>query len=327
MRQSRPQVDIIIVTLWWYGCEISLRPFTFCNLTEINAGTVKSQEDFDERVKVAAFFGTLQAGFSDFHYLRSKWKQNTEKDALVGVGITGIGNNTLADINLKKSAKIAKDENALISNMIDINPAARVTTIKPSGTSSCVLGTSSGIHAWHAEYYIRNMQCKVGDDLYNYFNKNYPKLIKIMDYMPDSAVIGIPQKAPENAILREKQSALMFLDLVRKFNLDWVKEGHNSGPNTNNVSATVNVKDDEWKEVGEWMWNNKDSYNGLSVLPFDGGTYKDAPFMDIEKEKYEELSQYIKDNPIDLTLIKEEVDNTDLKGEIACAGGACDLSF
>ena len=306
-------------------CEISLRPFTFCNLTEINAGTVESQKDFDERVEIASFYGTLQAGFTDFHYLRNKWKVNTEKDSLVGVGITGIGNNTLVDINLNSAAKIAKNTNTIVSDMIGINSAARVTTVKPSGTSSCVLGTSSGIHAWHSKYYVRNMQCKIGDDLYNHFKDNYPRLVTDMELMPDSAVIGIPQKAPEKAILRENQSALMFLDLVRKFNIDWVQAGHNRGPNTNNVSATVSIKQNEWTEVGEWMWNNKNSYNGLSVLPFDGGTYKNAPFMDIDKEEYDSLSQYIKDNPIDLTKIYEGTDNTDHKGQIACSGGSCEI--
>lgn len=305
--------------------EISLRPFTFCNLTEINAGTVTSQEDFDERTKVGAFFGTLQAGFTDFHYLRRKWKQNSEKDSLIGVGITGIANNAIKDIDLSKSAGIAKRVNEEIAKIIGINKAARVTTVKPSGTTSCVLGTSSGIHAWHSKYYIRNMQCKVGDDLYNYFTENYPKLIEVMEYDKSSAVIGIPQKAPKDAILRENQSALMFLDLIRKYNIEWVKEGHRTGPNTNNVSATVSVKDNEWKEVGEWMWNNKNYYNGLAVLPYDGGTYKNAPFIEIGEKEYEEYSDYIKNNPIDLTLIREDMDNTDLKGEIACAGGACQI--
>lgn len=307
--------------------EISLRPFTFCNLTEINAGTVESQEDYNERARIGAFFGTLQAGFTDFHYLRSKWKVNTEKDALVGVGNTGIANNRLANINLTESANIVKEENEIVAAMLNINTAARTTTIKPSGTSSCVVGTSSGIHAWHNKFYIRNMQCKVGDDLYTYFTENYPKLIKVMEYDINSAVIGIPQKAPTEAILRENQTALEFLELVKKFNIEWVKPGHNRGPNTNNVSATVSVRDNEWNKVGEWMWNNKIFYNGLSVLPYDGGTYKDAPFMDIDEETYEEISTYIKENPIDLTLIKEEVDNTDLQGEVACAGGACDLTF
>ena len=340
-------------------CEISLRPFTFCNLTEINAGTIGKdfddvkapQRDFNERAKVAAFFGTLQAGFTDFHYLRSIWKKNTEKDALIGVGITGIANGTLSDLNLKEAANIVKAENERVAKLIGINKAARTTTVKPSGTTSCVVGTSSGIHAWHSKFYIRNMQCKVGDDLYKFFSENYPELIKVMDYDPNSAVIGIPQEAPENAILREDENAIQMLERVKQFNIDWVQEGHRTGPNTNNVSATVSVDKDviyyqskdslhevkeddvkgyhlnEWDAVGGWMWSNKSTYNGLSVLPADNGSYRDAPFEVVSKEVFDKKWDYINKNPIDLTLIVEEDDFTDQKGEVACSGGACDLTY
>ena len=196
-------------------CEISLRPFTFCNLSEINAGTVESQEDFEDRAKVSAFFGTLQAGFTDFHYLRPIWKKNTEKDALIGVGITGIANGKLENLDLESASSSARDENERVAKIIGIRKAARTTTVKPSGTTSCVVGTSSGIHSWHAKYYTRNMQCSVGDDLYQYFSENHPQIIKEMEYQPGSAVIGIPQKAPDTAILRENESALSFLERVK----------------------------------------------------------------------------------------------------------------
>jgi ribonucleoside-triphosphate reductase (thioredoxin) len=327
-------------------CEIALRPYTFCNLTEINAGVdyqawadkyihpddrnpkeykeVK-QHLLEQQVKVAAFFGTLQAGFTDFHYLRNVWKKNTEKDALIGVGMTGIANGSITEEMLSNVAEVAKQENERVATLIGINKAARVTTVKPSGTTSCVVGTSSGIHAWHSKYYIRNMQCRVGDDLYNFFTEHHPKLIKVMDYDPDSAVIGIPQMAPEGAIMREDETALELLERVKGFNLEWVKKGHRRGPNTNNVSATISVKDTEWKDVGNWMWKYRDTYNGLSVLPYDGGSYKDAPFIEIDKAQYEELTKYIEENPINLTKIREDVDNTDLTGEVACAGGACEV--
>lgn len=308
-------------------CEISLRPFTFCNLTEINGSDLVDQEDFNERARIAAFFGTLQASFTDFHYLRPIWKKNTDKDALVGVGITGIANGIVLDMNLEKAAEEAKKTNEKIAKLIGINKAARNTTVKPSGTTSCVLGTSSGIHAWHDKYYIRNMQCKVGDDLYTFFTENYPELIKVMDYDPHSAVIGIPQRAPEGAIMRENENAIDFLERVKKFNLQWVKTGHRSGPNTNNVSATVNIREDEWKDVGEWMWKNRNTYNGLSVLPYDGGTYKDAPFETCTTEVYESKCKYIEDHPIDLTLIIEEEDNTEQAQELACAGNNCELTY
>jgi len=306
-------------------CEISLRPHTFCNLTEINAGTVTSQDSLEERAVIGAFFGTLQAGFTDFHYLRNIWKTNTEKDALIGVGITGIGNGTLTKLDLESPVDLILAENERISEIIGINSAARVSTIKPSGTTSCVVGTSSGIHAWHSKFYIRNIQCKVGDDLYTFFTTHHPSLIKIMDYDPESAVIGIPQKAPDTAILREKESAMKLLERVDRYNMKWVKPGHSRGPNTNNVSATISCKEDEWESVGEWIWDNKHRFNGLSVLPYDGGTYKDAPFTECTEEVYNEKMRIILDKPIDLTLIVEEMDNTDLAGEIACGPAGCEV--
>ena len=211
--------------------------------------------------------------------------------------------------------------------IIGINKAARTTTIKPSGSTSCVLGTSSGIHAWHSKYYIRNMQCAIGDDLHTFFTKYHPELVKTMEWDSNSAIIHTPQMAPDMAILRENETAIGMIERVNSFNLNWVKEGYNSGQNHNNVSATVSIKKDEWKSVGEWMWNNKNNYNGLSVLPYDGGQYKDAPFQECTKEEYERLVEIIKSNPIDLTKIIEEEDKTNLNDQVACAGGACEVNF
>jgi ribonucleoside-diphosphate reductase alpha chain len=315
------------------GCEIALRPFSFCNLTELNGGNVVDQEDFNTRSRVAAFFGTLQAGFQDFHYLRDIWRRNTEKDALIGVGITGICNGKLREISLTEGANIAKLENKRVAALIGINPSARCTTIKPSGSTSCVLGTSSGIHAWHSAYYIRNIQCAVGDDLHEFFTENHPELIKTMDYDPNSAVIGIPQKAPDTATLREHENAIQMLERVKRYNLEWVRAGHVRGANTNNVSATVYIDENreyepfgenEWEMVGEWMWKNRHSFNGLSVLPYDGGTYADAPFQEITKEEYEKRIKFVSDG-VDLTKIREEEDNTKLAEELACAGDNCEI--
>jgi ribonucleoside-diphosphate reductase alpha chain len=303
--------------------EISLRPYQFCNLCELNAGMIYSQEELNQASKAAAFFGTLQAGITDFHYLRPIWKKTTEKDALIGIGITGIANGSILPLNLKEAAEVVKLENERVANIIGINVAARTTTIKPSGTTSCVVGTSSGIHAWHSKYYIRNMQCAVGDDLYNYFSKNHPELIKIMDYDKKSAVIGIPQMAPDTAILREHETALQMLERVKRFNIEWVQQGHRKGDNFNNVSATIYLKPEEWKEVGEWMWNNREFYSGLSVLPYDGGSYADAPFTECTEEFYNSKLQYLE--AIDLSKIEELDDNTDLQGEIACGADGCEV--
>lgn len=169
------------------------------------------------------------------------------------------------------------------------------------------------------------MQCRVGDDLYNFFTVHHNELIEVMEYDPMSAVIGIPQKAPEGAILREHETAIDFLERVKKLNLDWVHKGHRRGPNTNNVSATVSVQEGEWDAVGNWMWENRHNYNGLSVLPYDGGTYRNAPFEEVPKEVFDRKLAYIENNPIDLTLIVEEADNTAQKDTVACAGGACEI--
>ena len=302
-------------------CEIALRPFQFCNLCEVNVSDIESQEDLNLRVKAAAFIGTLQAGYTDFHYLRPIWKRTTEKDALIGVGMTGIGSAAAAKFDLKQAADIAKIENERIANLININKSARCTTIKPSGTSSLVLGTSSGIHAWHNDYYIRRIRVGKNESIYSYLLANHPELIEDEYFRPhDTAVISVPQKAPEGSIFRT-ESALDLLERVKHFNRDWIKAGHRSGQNTHNISATVSIKSDEWEQVGEWMWNNKKFYNGLSVLPYDGGTYVQAPFEDCTKETYETMMAHL--HNIDLTQIREVSDNTDLTGEIACGADGC----
>jgi ribonucleoside-diphosphate reductase alpha chain len=304
-------------------CEIALRPNQFCNLCEVNASDIESQEDFEERVKGAAFIGTLQAGYTDFHYLRDVWKRTTEKDALIGVGMTGIGSGVVLGYDMKAASQAVKEENERVAGLIGINKSARSTTVKPSGTSSLVLGTSSGIHAWHNDYYIRRIRVGKNESIYNYLAINHPELIEDEFFRPhDTAVIGIPQKAPEGAIIRH-ESVFQMLERVKKVAQEWIKPGHRTGQNTHNVSATVSIKEDEWELVGEWMWDNRKFYNGLSVLPYNGGTYTQAPFEDCTKEDFDRLLNTLKD--VDLTKVIELQDNTDLRGEAACAGGACEI--
>lgn len=306
-------------------CEIGLRPYQFCNLCELNVSDLTSQEDLNERAKAASFIGTLQAGYTDFHYLRDCWRETTEKDALIGVGQTGIGSGKILEYDLEEAAKLVVDENIRVAKLLGINPAARCTTVKPSGTSSCVLGTSSGIHAWHNDYYIRRQRIGKNEALYGYFATNHPELVEDEYFNPQAqAVIEIPQKAPENSILRT-ESPVDLLERVRKFNTEWVGAGHIEGQNSHNVSCTISVKDDEWELVGEWMWKNRNTFNGISVLPYDGGTYMQAPFEDITKEKYEMMEGSL--TSIDLTNVVESEDETDLSGEAACAGGACEVSL
>lgn len=306
--------------------EISLRPFQFCNLCEINVSNINSQEDFIERCKAASFIGSLQAAYTDFHYLRDIWKRTTEKEALIGIGMTGIGSGRILqeDIDLKTATKVIKEENERVSKILGINKSARYTTVKPSGTSSLVLGTSSGIHAWHNDFYVRRIRIGKNEALYTYLSINHPELLEDCFFRPhDTAIISIPQKAPKNSILRT-ESPLQLLERVKHIYSNWIKPGHRSGANTHNVSATISVKEDEWEAVGEWMWDNQKFYNGLSVLPFDNGSYVQAPFTDITEEEYNELVKNL--HEIDLTKVVEMSDNTDLKGEVACGAGGCEIS-
>ena len=305
-------------------CEIALRPFQFCNLCEVNASDIESQEDFENRVKAAAFIGTLQAGYTEFHYLRPVWQRTTEKDALIGVSMTGIGSGTVLGYDMTKAANIVKQENDRVAIELGINSSARTTTVKPAGTTSLALGTSSGIHAWHNDYYIRRVRVGKNEAIYTYLATNHPELIEDEYFRPhDTAVISIPQKAPKGAIMRT-ESPFSLLDRIKKVHLEWVKPGHRTGNNTHNVSATVSLKEDEWDLAGEWMWTNRDHYNGLSVLPYDGGTYVQAPFEDCDEAKYKEMLETLQD--IDLSKIVELSDDTDLSGELACAGGACEIT-
>jgi len=304
-------------------CEIALRPFQFCNLCEINASDIESQEDLNERTKIATFIGTLQASYTNFHYLRDIWKRTTEKDALLGVGMTGIASGVVLGLDLKQAAKISKDENTRVAELLGINKASRITTVKPSGTSSLVLGTSSGIHAWHNDHYIRRIRVGKNEAIYTYLSIYHPELVEDDFFKPTiQAVISVPQKAPVGSIVRT-ESVTDLLERVKRFNIEWVRAGHRKGANTNNVSATISIKADEWETVGEWMWKNKEYYNGLSVLPYDGHTYIQAPFEDITEDQFNKMVQYL--HNVDLSKIIEISDETNLMGEAACAGGACEI--
>ena len=344
-------------------CEIALRPNQFCNLCEINASNITSQEDLEERVKAASLIGTLQAGYTDFHYLRDVWKRTTEKDALIGVGMTGIGSGEVLKYDLEAAAKVVLKENARVAKLIGINKSARSTTVKPSGTSSLVLGTASGIHAWHNDYYIRRIRVGKNEAIYSYLSIYHPELIEDEYFKPkEQAVISVPVKAPEGSIFRF-ESPMDLLERVRLFNTKWVKSGHRDGQNTHNVSVTVSIKkeaekvsklDDngiqlldsnsqpvmedrrdaegnviykvnEWPAVGEWMWANRGTFNGISVLPYDGGSYLQAPFTDCSRDTYDKMMLSISN--IDLTKVIEAQDNTNLSGEISCGGGACEIDI
>jgi ribonucleoside-diphosphate reductase alpha chain len=343
-------------------CEIGLRPYQFCNLCEVNVSDIESQEDLEARAKAAAFIGTLQAGYTDFHYLRDVWKRTTEKDALIGVGMTGIGSGEVLKYDLELAAKAVLKENARVAKLIGINKAARTTTVKPSGTSSLVLGTASGIHAWHNDYYVRRIRVGKNESIYTYLSIYHPELVEDEYFKPkEQAVISLPVKAPEGSIYRF-ESPMNLLERVSTFNKNWVGTGHRDGQNTHNVSVTVSIKKEteklskldengkvlvdsnnnaikedrrdekgnlvykinEWPMVGKWMWENRESFNGISVLPYDGGSYIQAPFTDCTKKTYDDMMEALRD--IDLTKVIEVNDNTNLSGEVACGANGCEIT-
>ena len=305
-------------------CEIALRPYQFCNLCEVNVSDVKDQADLEGRVKAAAFIGSLQAGYTDFHYLRDIWKKTTERDALIGVSFTGIASGNVLGLDMKLAAGVVKKENARVAKILGIKSAARCTTVKPAGTTSLTLGTSSGIHAWHNDYYIRRIRVGKNEAIYSYLAIHHPELIEDEFFRPhDTAVISVPQCAPSGAILRT-ESPLQTLERVKLVASNWVKPGHRRGDNTHNVSCTISIREHEWDTVGKWMWDNRDRYNGISVLPYAGGTYKQAPFEDCSEDEYRRL--YSSLQGVDLTKVIELEDNTDLSGEVACGGGQCEVT-
>lgn len=304
--------------------EISLNSNQYCNLVEVNVSDVDTQEELNARVKAATLIGTLQAGYTDFHYLRNVWKETTEREALLGVSMTGIASAGVLKLNLKEAAAVTVEENKRVANLIGINSSARITTVKPAGTTSLVLGSSSGIHAWHNDYYIRRMRVGKNEPLYSYMVDKFPTLIEDCVYKPHlEAVMSFPQRAPEGAILRT-ESYKDILARVQRFNLEWVRGGHNSGNNNHNVSCTISLKDDEWEECGKWMWENRYDYTGISVLPYNGGTYQQAPFEDCTKEVFDEMFTHMAS--IDLTQVVEHDDLTEAKDNLACSGGSCEVN-
>lgn len=305
-------------------CEIALRPYQMCNLTEINAGAISSQREYNEAASAAAFIGTLQAGYTDFHYLNPKWKIACEKDALLGVSMTGIASGTVENLDMEWAAACVVETNQLVAKKIGINAAARTNCVKPAGTTSLVLGTSSGIHAWHAPYYIRRMRAGKDEALAQYMMKAAPNLVEQDVNVPHQVVLSFPQKAPEGATVRT-EPMINLLERVKNVSSKWVKTGHVNGINQHNVSCTISVKDDEWKQLGDWMWDNRDYYNGISVLPYFGASaYPQLPFEDITQEQYEKMLPWLKD--VDIGKVFEENGNSvDLAAELACAGGSCEI--
>ena len=305
--------------------EIALRPYQMCNLTETNADMIHTQEDYNKAARAGAFIGTLQAGYTDFHYLNPKWKIACEKEALLGVSMTGIASGTVTALDMNLASKWVVSENRRVAELIGINPAARSTCVKPAGTTSLVLGTGSGVHAWHDYFYIRRMRAGKNEALAKFLMKNAPALVEddVTNYT--QVVLSFPQAAPKGAKVRTEH-VLELLERVKDVSIRWVASGHVSGINRHNVSCTISVKEDEWEIVTMWMWNNREHYNGIAVLPYYGSiAYPQMPFESITEQQYLEMLPLLQG--IDISQIREDNgQDVDLAAELACAGGVCEIN-
>jgi ribonucleoside-diphosphate reductase alpha chain len=306
--------------------EISLRHRQFCNLATINAAACITQSDLEQACAAASTIATYQATLTDFVYIADEWRSVTESDALIAVSMTGIADNpaAYASWDLERAARVVVDTNRRLAAHLGIRPSARCTTGKPDGTSSLVLGCASGIHARHGAHYVRTMRFGADESIAQHLSLALPpELVEVDRQKPDGLVIGFPECAPVGSILRD-EPALDLLTRTARQNLEWIKAGHNYGLNHNNQSVTVSLREHEWVPAREWLWDNRESYTGMAILPYDGGTYEQAPFQSISEARYHELMALMP-LAIDLTQIVEDEDNTALVGEAACAGGACEI--
>lgn len=306
--------------------EISLNTNQFCNLTTINQTGVKDKKDWLNRVYAATLLGTLQAAYTDFPYLRPIWKSTTEQEALLGVSCTGIADahGQISGEWLEEGAKLAKDINTKYASKLGINPAARITTIKPEGTASCVLGSSSGIHSRHSDFYLRRVRMNKDDALGLYLKNAIPELVEDDIMSASGIVVTIPQESPKGAIVRDVETVKTLFERTIFYHDNWIKYGHTSGINTHNVSVTISYKESEVDELFNLMWKYRESYTGISLLPFDGGNYKQAPFESCDKETFDKYNAMVKE--IDLTKVREETDNTNRAENLACSAGGCEIT-
>lgn len=300
--------------------EIILRPFQFCNLSEIVVRDTDTLESLKQKATVAAILGTIQSSFTDFKYLRKKWRDTCEEERLLGVSLTGVCDNInlLTKENLNELRDLIVETNRTWSERLGINPSVATTCVKPSGTVSQLVDSASGLHTRHSPYYLRTVRSDNKDPVTEFLKEsgvyNEPDAMA-----PDNTtVFYFPTKSPDGAITREDMTALQALDLWKLLQDDWCEH---------KPSATVSLKEDEWMEAGAWVFKNFDDISGISFLPYDGGSYKQAPYIEVAEQEYED---WIKEHPmpdIDWDLLKnfEQEDNTIGSQELACTGNQCEI--
>ena len=299
--------------------EIILRPYQFCNLTEV---VVRADDDIErlaKKVEDATILGTIQSTLTEFKYLRKVWQNNTEEERLLGVSLTGILDNPKLGKaeDLKRLRDIAVDTNLGLAVQLDIPQSTAITCVKPSGTVSQLVDSASGIHARHSAYYIRTVRGDKKDPLSQFLiDQGIPHEDDLMQ--PENTVVfSFPMKSPTKAVLREDLSAITQLENWKNYQEHWCEH---------KPSVTISVKEDEWFEVGSWVYNNFKDVAGVSFLPHSDHTYKQAPYQDITKEEYDALSKKMPRN-VDWTLLSnyEREDNTTGTQELACSAGACEI--
>lgn len=308
----------------------------FCNLTSINGAKTDSKEKFLENARYAALIGTLQAGYTDFPYLSRAAKKITEQESLLGVSITGIMDNPkilLNEVYQKKAALAAVETNEIWANKIKINPAARITCVKPEGTSSIVLGAASGIHPHHAKEYFRRIQCNKLDNVYNFFKIYNPDLCEESVWSANKSddVVTFPIKAPEGAIVKEDLTAIKHLEIIRGTQENWVNFGTSKSNKKNikhSVSCTVLVDTHEWDDVVNYLYTNRNYFTAVSLLPKTGDKiYKQAPMEAVltkdDELRFKKLEKELQS--VDFSKLEETHDETKLQEEAACAGGQCEV--
>lgn len=308
----------------------------FCNLTTQNGAKIKTKELFKEATEAATIIGTLQASYTHFPYLSRASQQLTEEEALLGVSITGIMENPsvlLDPENQREMAALAVETNAKWAKKLGINPAARITCVKPEGTSSIVLGTASGIHPHHARRYFRRVTCNKTENPYRFIKKLNPHAVEESVWSANKTddILTFPLTVSDSAMTKADLTALKHLDIIRSTQQNWVIPGTttaNIKPVEHNVSCTVLVKDEEWSEVISYLYDNREFFAAVSLLPATGDKiYKQAPMEAVVSEEDEKrwadlVSQW---KHADFKLLKEDDDETQVQQELSCAGGACNL--
>lgn len=307
--------------------EIALRNCGLCNLTEVVVRPEDNVESLRRKVRIATILGTIQSTYTDFRYVRSIWKKNAEEERLLGVSLTGIYDNQLLQGNteedlagvLESLKSFANQVNAEFADKLGINPAAAITTVKPSGTVSQLVDSASGIHSRHSHYYIRSIRQDNKDPITQFLKDNgVPSEPCVMK--PDSTtVFFFPMKAPEGAKVRQELSPIEHLELWNKYNRHWAEH---------QVSITVSIGEKEWVDVAAWVYNNFDDLSGVSFLPYDGGTYKQAPYQECSKEEYEDMLYRMPEElPWQLLSNYEIEDTTTSSRDFACIAGACEITW